>query len=154
MNKIARDIDFYRSLWERLVGNPFTPEHLAARVHHDGGYDMENLSESELIELIKGRFQGRWSEPGFSFSELLAFYSVPGALEGPEQVVGWVFASFVVADAIRKEVLDWELQFNNFFNGLLVVRPRLESEELVHILQRMFGDEVDGSSDIANQQGR
>ncbi len=154
MTRIARDIDFYRSLWERLVGSQFTTKNLAARVHDDGGYDMENLSESDLIELIEGRFQGPWAEPGFSFSELMAFYSVAGAVKGPEQVVGWVFASFVIAEAIKREVLDWELQFNNFFNGLVIVRPKLEPEELIQIFQRIFCGETDGPDHIADQQGR
>lgn len=138
MPDVTKDVDFYRLLWERLVRHEFTPKKLAGRVHEDGGYDIENLTESNLIELIEGRFSGSWTEPAFSFSELMAFYSVPGAIKMPEQAVGWVFASFVIADAIRKDMLDWELQIDKLLDGLMVVRHQLESDELVHVFQRLF----------------
>ncbi len=154
MTNITKDVDFYRSLWERLVGQEFTTKKLADRVHRDGGYDIENLTESDLIELMEGRFRGPLTEPAFSFSELIGFYSVPGAIQVPEQVVGWVFASFVVADVIRKDLSDWELQMGKLLDGLMVVRNQLEAEELVQVFQRVFCDEADGATHFAGQQGR
>jgi hypothetical protein len=133
-----RDLDFYRQLWVRLVGGEFSASSLAERVRNDGGMDIGNLSDAELLDLIEGRFSGNWTEAAFSSSELLAYYAVPGAITGPEQIVGWVFIAFVAADAIKEDALEWEAQFNSFMNGFLSVRDQLEREECVQIFHRVF----------------
>ena len=138
MNPENEDLAFYRQLWERLVGGEFTVEKLARRIRMDGGIDIENLSDSDLLELIEGRFSGPWVEAAFSFSETLATYSVPGGIETAEQIVGWVLASFMIADAINENAADWELQFNNFMDGFIAVRDQLETEESIFIFQRLF----------------
>jgi hypothetical protein len=138
MDDGTQDMDFYRQLWERLVGHEFTPQKLADRLRVDGGVDIENLSAADVIDLIEGRFSGSWSEVAFSFSEILASYSVPGGIQSPEQIVGWVFAAFVIADAIKKNEADWELEFNKVINGFLAVRDKLETDECIFILQRVF----------------
>lgn len=135
---VMNDLAFYAQVWARLTAEEFTPEKLAKRVHFDGGYDIAKLSESDLIALIEGRFEGDWSGPGFSFSELLAYYSVPGAIQAGEQIVGWIFASFVIADAVRADATDWEMEFNNFIDGFLAVRAKLELEESIHVFERVF----------------
>jgi hypothetical protein len=134
-------------LWNRLTGRKFVPQEFVKQVHWHGGHDMSNLSEEDLLQLLEGRFSGNWHEPAFSFSELLAFYSVPNANRDrsrtKEEIVGWVFASFVIADAIKQSGTDWEMQFNLFMNGFLEVRSDLEIDEAIEIFQRVFHrDEV------------
>lgn len=138
MDDDTRDVDFYRQLWERLVGHEFIPQKLADRLRVDGGVDIEDLSNANVLDLIEGRFSGPWSEVAFTSSELLASYSVPGGIQTPEHVVGWVFASFAFADSVKKREADWEIQFNIFMNGFLNVRDKLEPEESVYIFQRVF----------------
>ena len=55
-----------------------------------------------------------------------------------EEIVGWVFASFVIADAIRHGSSDWEFQFNHFINGFLEVRSDLEMDEAIEIFQEVL----------------
>ncbi|MGH8589482.1 MAG: hypothetical protein ACREXX_09160 [Gammaproteobacteria bacterium] len=138
MDEGTKDVNFYRQLWERLVDREFTSQKLADRLRADGGVDIENLSNGNVLDLIEGRFSGPWSEVAFTASELLASYSVPGGIHTPEQVVGWVFASFAFADSIKNDEADWEIQFNIFINGFLAVRDKLETEESIHIFQRVF----------------
>lgn len=103
---------------------------------------MSNLSEDDLQQLLEGRFTGDWNEPVFSFSELLAFYSVPNTdrdkSRSKEEIVGWVFASFVIADAIKQGATDWEMQFNLFLNGFLEVRGDLQLDESIEVFQHVF----------------
>jgi hypothetical protein len=132
------DIVFLDGLWRRLIGDAFTAQKLAEQLKHDGGHDMANLSEGELLQLLNGRFSGDWKEPAFSFSELLAFYSVPDENRPKKQTVGWVCASFIITDAIKQGATDWELQFDKLIDGFLAVRNDLETEEAVHVFQRVF----------------
>jgi hypothetical protein len=132
------DIVFLGQLWGRLVGEAFSPASLAGQVKADGGHDLSNLSQEELIQLIEGRFSGQWKEPGFSFSELLAFYCVPDGEKSPRQVVAWVFASFVIADAIKHGAADWEMEFDKLIDGFLTIRKSLEMQESVHVFKRVF----------------
>lgn len=132
------DLEFYRGLWSRLVDDTFTAQKLVARVRRDGGYDLEGMSDRDLLDLVEGRFSGPWNRVAFAFSELLAYYSVPEQALTGEQVVGWVFASFSIAQAIEHDATDWELQFNHFIGGFLAVRHQLETEESVHVFERVF----------------
>jgi hypothetical protein len=145
MSEYSNDADFYQSLWMRLVGEEFSSGKLGDRLRRDGGVDMD-LGDEDLRSLIEGRYTGSWSEVAFSFSELLASYSVPGGIETPGQVVGWVCASFVIADAIRNGATDWEMEFNKFINGFLAVRDRLEIEESIHIFEQVFHHSQFGST--------
>jgi hypothetical protein len=138
-----QDAQFIENLWNRLVGRMFVPEEFAKLVHWHGGHDMSGLSVENVLELLEGRFSGDWHEPAFSFSELLAYYSVPNAKRDrsrtKEEIVGWVFASFVIADAIKQGAKEWEMQFNVFLDGFIEVRSELEIDEAVQIFQRVFG---------------
>jgi len=129
-------------LWNRLTGRKFVPQEFVKQVHWHGGHDMSNLTEEDLLQLLEGRFSGDWSQPAFSFSELLAFYSVPNASRDKsrtkEEIVGWAFAAFVIADAIKQGGTDWEMQFNLFMNGFFEVRSELEIDEAIEIFQRVF----------------
>lgn len=138
------DIAFLDRLWRRLTGDAFTAQKLAEQLKHVGGHDMTNLSEGELLQLLNGRFSGDWNEPAFSFSELLADYCLPDENRPKEQTVGWVCASFIISDAIKQGATDWELQFDKLIDGFLAVRDNLETEEAIHVFQRVFrcGDET------------
>jgi hypothetical protein len=91
-----------------------------------------------LLGLLEGKVNGNWNARAFSFSELLAYYSVPDENRTKEEIVGWVFASFVIADAIKEGATDWELHFNIFMNGFLEIRKELEIDEAIDIFQRVF----------------
>lgn len=132
------DYMLIENLWNRLTGEKFVPIDFAKALLRHGGHDMSKLCEADMIQLLEGRFTGDWHKPAFSFSELLAFYSVPDQGRAEEEVVGWVFASFVIADAIKQGATDWEMQFNIFLNGFLEVRDRLEIGEATEIFERVF----------------
>jgi hypothetical protein len=140
------DIAFLEKLWNRLTGRKFMPQEFVKQVHWHGGVDMSNLSNEDLMHLLEGRFSGDLSGPAFSFSELLAVYSVPNANRDrsrtKEEIVGWAFASFVMADLIKQGATNWEMQFNLFIGGFLEVRKDLEIGESVHIFQRLFGSDT------------
>lgn len=108
---------------------------------------MSGLSEENILELLEGRFTGAWNEPAFSFSELLAYYSVPNSKREKsrtkEEIVGWVFASFVIADAIKQNATDWEMQFDKFVDCFVEIRSELEIDEAIELFERIFHrDEV------------
>ncbi len=138
MSDAKKDVEFYRELWERLVGSTFTPKKLADRLRLDGGVDIEDLSDAHVLDLIEGGYSGPWSEVAFTSSELLASYSVPGGIQTAEQVIGWVFSSFAFADSAKHDEADWEIQFDIFINGFLAIRGQLEPDESIHIFQRIF----------------
>lgn len=129
------------AIWERLVGEPFSPQSFAAQLRHDGGHDISNLSESDLMALIEGRFSGDWREVAFSFSELLTFYNAANDANPmtDRQTVGWCFAAMMIAESCRRDVTDWDLQINYLLDGLAHMRRRLEVEEMVELLGRVFG---------------
>jgi hypothetical protein len=137
-----QDITLIEKLWDRLTGRKFAPKEFVKQIHWHGGHDMSNLSEEDLLQLLEGKFVGDWTAPAFSFSELLAFYSVPNSNRDKsrtkEEIVGWVFASFIIADAIKHGATDWEMQFNLFIKGFLEVRGELEIEESIDIFHRVF----------------
>jgi len=131
-----------KGLWERFVETEFVPEHFAKQILWHGGIDMVQLTEEDLVRLFEGRFTGDWAKVAFSFSELLAVYSVPDKDRGQprlnEEIVGWVFASFVMAEVIKQGNAEWEMEFNLFMNGFLAVRDELEIDEIVEIFQQVF----------------
>jgi hypothetical protein len=137
-----QDAILIEKLWERLTGRKFVPQEFVKLVRLHGGHDTSNISHEDLLRLLEGQFAGNWSEPAFSFSELLAYYSVPNASRDKsrtkEEIVSWVFAAFVIADAIKQGATDWEMQFNLFMNGFLEVRSELEIDEAIEIFQRVF----------------
>src|SRR5580658_1729005 len=132
------DRDFLQNVWFVLADDDFSTEKLANRVFADGGHDMSHLSQNDVLALIEGRFNGDWNDIAFSFSELLYYYVACGNEMTPHQVVGWVFASFVIADAIKRDVAEWERQFDSFMRGFIIVKERLETDQSVLILQRCF----------------
>jgi len=137
-----QDVLFIEKLWNRLTGRKFVPQEFAREMKWQRGVDMSKLSPDHLLQLFEGRFSGDWDRPAFAFSELLALYSVPNGKRDQsrtkEEIVGWVFASFVIADAIKQEAAEWEMQFNLFMNGFIEVRGELEIDESVEIFQRVF----------------
>lgn len=132
------DVDFYSALWTRLVGDGFSVEKLLHRVRIDGGVDIEDLSDSDLRDLIEERYAGDWSKVAFTGSEMLASYSVAGGMSTPDQVVGWVFASLILSDAIKADAADWYRNFDNFLNGFFAVREKLAFGEALAIFERAF----------------
>jgi hypothetical protein len=138
-----QDFILIEKLWNRLTGTKFVPLDFAKLIRRHGGHDMSKLCEEDVLRLLEGEFSGNWHEPAFSFSELLAYYSVPDENRTKEEIVGWVFASFVIADAIKQGATDWEMQFNLFVNGFLEVRNELDIYEAIEIFERVFHpDEV------------
>ena len=132
------DTALLQAIWLQLAEDEFSKEKLADRVLRDGGTDMSDLSQEDLIALLEGRFHGDWQRPAFSFSELLAYYRACGKEMTPHQIVGWVFASFVIADAIKQNAAEWERQFDNFINGFITINEHLEVAHSVQIIQRVF----------------
>jgi hypothetical protein len=138
---IKQDLDFLANVWLRLTQEAFSPQQLADLLRNDGGVDIRNLSESDVLELIEGQFNGDWREPAFTFSEILGFYAAHATLHKrltKKQVVAWIFASFVVAEAVRQDVTDLELKFNKFIDGFLLVRDELDVDESTYVFQRFF----------------
>lgn len=132
------DVAFLERIWIRLATETFSKEILAQQVFKDGGIDMSRLSEKDILSLIEGRFDGDWHKPAFSFSELLTYYAACGKDLKPQQIVGWVFAAFVISDAIKHDATEWERQFNFFMAGFLELRSKLEIDETVEIFHRVF----------------
>jgi hypothetical protein len=141
MNADTSDLELLRRLWARLVGEEMSVATLTRRVRLDGGLDTEDIDERDVLELLERRFSLAWNEPAFAFSELLCYYSALSARETltGEQVVAWVFAAFVIADASAHDATELDLHFESFMSTFAAVRPRLAPEEWVAILRRVFG---------------
>lgn len=133
------DLDLLKAISFQLNDVDFSNERLARSVFHDGGNDMSDLTREDLESLIEGTFSGEWHRAAFSFSELLAYYRACDAALTDQQVVAWVFAAFVIADAIAHDAAEWEQQFDNFMAGFVIVSQRLEVGQSVIILRRVFG---------------
>lgn len=133
------------NLWERLVEKPFVPQEFAKQILWHGGHDMVQISRENILQLFDNTFVGDWNRVAFSFSELLAYYSVPDKDRDrsrlKEEIVGWVFASFVMAEAVRRGAAEWEMEFNFFMNAFLEVRGELEIDEIVEIFGYVFSDD-------------
>jgi hypothetical protein len=130
---------FLEQMARRLVGDDFSAQQLAETLRRNGGHDISGLSDAELIDLIEDRYSGNWQKPAFSFSEMLAYYSV---LEGnlqPQQIVGWAFAAMTLGKAFRRGHGDIDMNFNSFLDGFFSIRTRLEPEESVEIFGCFFG---------------
>ena len=134
------DIDFLERIWFQLAEDEFSNDKLVELVLKDGGLDMSNLSRADVASLIEGTFSGDWHKPAFSFSELLTYYQACGDELTSHQIVGWVFASFVISDAIKKGASEWELQLNFFINGFILIKERLQIDDSIHILRRVFSE--------------
>jgi len=132
------DIDLLKAILFQLGEGDFSNDKLVEQVLHDGGHDMSRLSREDLTSLLEGRFSGDWHKPACAFSELLAYYRACGEELASNQVVGWVFASLVIADAIERDATEWERQFENFITGFTAVKERLQIDQSVQILRRVF----------------
>jgi len=142
---MKQDIALLAGLWHRFTGQSFLARQLAGQIKKDGGHDMSDLSEEDLVSLIEGRFAGDWNKAAFAFSELLAFYVAVDSGIQVQQVVSWVCASLIIRDAVQKGATDWELQFNNFIKVFVLVKEQLETDECVNILAHVFGSRYDSS---------
>jgi hypothetical protein len=125
-------------IWSSLVEDAFSQEKLIGRILIDGGHDMSDLSREDLGALFEGQFSGDWHEPAFAFNELLSFYAARGKEINSQQIAGWVWASFIISDAIKHGATQWENQFNSFLKGFVSISERLEIDQSVQILQRVF----------------
>ena len=132
------DCDLLKRVWFQLAEDDFSEEGLVNGVLKDGGLDMANLSQADLAALLDGTFAGDWHKPAFSFSELLTYYLSCGDKLTPHQIVGWVFAAFVIADAIRHGATEWELQLNFIIDGFVTIKDHLETDDSIQILRRVF----------------
>ena len=129
MGTYKQNYKFLEKLWVRLVGADFSATKLAARARHDGGHDIDGLSDSDLIGLIEGRFSGDWDEVAFSFSELLCYYAAHvqlGIELTGEQIVSWTFSVLMIAEVDRH--LDYPLM--EVFG---VVQHRLDVDEAMKL---------------------
>ncbi len=135
---IAKDMDLLKALWHRLVGGNFSSERLIGRIRHDGGNDVSNLSDDEVLQLIEGRFSGNWREPVFSFAELLGYYAVNSNDLSNEQIVGWVFTVLILVEAMERGDADIDLLFNSFIDGFSRFRHKLPQEVWLYIFARFF----------------
>lgn len=133
------DVALLEVIWSQATGDGYSNEKLAERLLKDGGNDMSRLTKGDIIDLIENRFCDDWHKPAFAFSELLAYYAACGKELTPQQIVGWVLASFVIADVIEHGATEWERQFNILFDGFSVVKDKLEIDQSIQILQRVFG---------------
>ncbi len=130
------------SVWSRLVGGSLSVESIVARIVHDAGVDISDLTPTSIISLFNGDFQGDWASVGFAFSELLSYYAVFGRLGEPapkgEETVAWVFAVLSLGDAMEADAADLDLNFNSFLDGLGRHRPRLRIEESSYVVRRFI----------------
>jgi hypothetical protein len=143
------DIELLKTIWVQLAEEEFSKDKLIERVLHDGGHDMSNLSQADVAALLEGRFKGDWHNPAFSFSELLAYYRACGEELTSQQIVGWVFAAFVIADAIEHDAAEWLSLLGN--TSKLITPSKYYGACFVRI-QRWFNDK--GRKDLAVSQGR
>jgi hypothetical protein len=132
------DRENLKEIWNRLLGRPFDIHALIAQIHHDGGLDAEWLSDDDLANLFNGTFTGDWHKPGFTFSELLCYYSVLEDGLFRENVIAWVFSALAFADAQEHDEADVEIYFEAFLGGYLLVRDRLTIAESAWIFKRIF----------------
>ena len=132
------DMALISEIWASLVEDDFSKEKLISCILIDGGHDMSDLSKEDLLALFEGQFNGDWYEPAFAFNELLSFYAACGKKINSQQIVCWVWASFIISDAIKHGGTQWENQFNSFINGFVTISERLEIDQSVQILQRVF----------------
>lgn len=132
------------NLWERLVGTSFAPQEFAKQILWHGGHDMAQLSSESILQLFDNTFVGDWNRVAFSFSAQLAYYSVPDkdrdGVRIKEEIVGWVFASFVMSEAVKQGAAEWEMNFNFLMNAFLEVRGELEIDKIVEIFGYVFSD--------------
>lgn len=126
------------AVWLQVAGDDFSKEKLAESVFKDGGNDMSRLTKEDVVAIIEDRFNDDWHKPAFAFSELLSYYVACGNELTPLQIVGWVLASLAIADAIAHGATEWDRQFNFFFDGFAIIKDKIEVEQSVQILRRVF----------------
>ena len=136
MNSV--DLDFLASIWRQLSETDFQKETLIDLLLVDGGLDISELSRHDLLALMDGTFSGEWRRPAFAFSEMLSHYLAGAHEMSDEHVVGWIFAAFILAEAIEQGATDWEREFNHFLAGLYILQARLEVDDSLFILRRVI----------------
>ena len=140
-------IDLIARIWVRLTNVPFSASDLADQLIRDGGHDIRSLTKDDLICLMEDRFQGKWSDVVFSFSELLAYY---GGFELTHvQAVAWCFSALTIGKAARNLETDWVLHLYVLTIGFTRVKPILPYDEFVAILTQALSP-----FDDVNQEGR
>ena len=128
-------IQLLTPIWARLLNAPFDASVLANRLLQDGGLDIEHLTESDLISLIEGHFEGKWKDVIFSFEEMLAFYG--GGFElNNLQVIAWCFSALTIGEACRKNETDWSLHLYVLTNGFSRVKGVLTYDEFATVLRQ------------------
>ena len=140
-------IDLMAPIWERLMGVPFNASDLADNLIRDGGHDISALTKDDLLCLMEDRFQGKWFNVVFSFSELLTYYAACELTN--VQVVAWCFSALIIGKAARKLETDWEHQLYFLAIGFTRVKPILTYDEFVVVLTQAFSP-----YDDVNKEGR
>lgn len=134
----ARMITLIEQIWRRLTAEEFSKQRFIESLRKDGGIDIRNLSDHDLLSLLEERFSGDWAEPAFAFSEMLAMYcGLEGDLE-PRQIAGWAFASIIMGQAFRRGHGDICIGFNIFVRGYTNIQTKLEVEESVVIFHHFI----------------
>jgi hypothetical protein len=139
------------SIWNRLEVEPFTPIALADQIIHDGGMEIEPLTQRDLVNLIEGNFNGNWQHVGFSCKEMLNLYQATAlfkdkSLNGRE-ITAWCFIALTMGEACRQDTAEWDDRISAFLWCFGIVERELETEEALYILRQAFAEKQKRSKD-------
>jgi hypothetical protein len=81
---------------------------------------------------MESRFEGKWKDVRFSFSEMLAFYGVSEL--NNVQVVGWCFSALIIGEACRKHATEWDSHLHVLTIGFSHIKNVLTCDEFATIL--------------------
>lgn len=108
---------------------------------------MSDLSEARIAQVLDTPQSGVEHDVTFAFSELLNLYAALPTVQveiTKEQVVGWVVAALIIADALDSGETELQFQFDKFIDGFMTVRSTIDVFESIYIFQRVFnGDRYD-----------
>jgi hypothetical protein len=142
-----KELLLIKTLWERLTDSTFSTQRLAKCIRSDGGHDMSDLSEARIAQVLDTPQSGVEHDVTFAFSELLNLYAALPTVQveiTKEQVVGWVVAALIIADALDSGETELQFQFDKFIDGFMTVRSTIDVFESIYIFQRVFnGDRYD-----------
>ena len=133
--------NYIKEMWEKLTGETFSSEFFFNTIQFDGGLDTSDICEETVVSLLDEEMNHDIDDVVFSFSELLAYYSVMethGIKFQPKQIVAWIFSAFVISEEIRKKNTDWELQFEQLINGFIEVKKYIDVKDSIYILSNIF----------------
>ena len=134
-----KTFDMIGRLWIRLTNESFTESALADQLIHDGGIDVDPLTKSDFILLIRGDFNGDWKDVAFTCAEMLSSYSVVNILNSRE-IAAWCFIALTMGEACRREAAEWSREFDVFMQGFEKVRNKLEIDEALYVLRHSLAE--------------